>query len=202
MKVINCEQGSPEWFEARLGVPTASEFSAILSNGRGGAPSKTRRTYMLKLAAEKISNNQSHLWAGNEHSQRGHEDEPVARELYEVITGNKVEQVGFVTNGIAGCSPDGLVGDEGGVEIKSKLGHLHLDIMFSNEVPSEHMAQILGSMWITGRKWWDFVSYSEGLPVFIKRVYRDEDEVKRIEKAVQEFNEELQHMIEKVRAYK
>lgn len=199
-RIINCAQGTREWFEARLGIPTASNFSAIMTNGKGGKESKTRRTYMLKLLAERMMQEvtENH---NNAHMERGHEHEPLARGAYQFKTGNIVEQVGFVRIEDAGYSPDGLIGEDGAVEIKSKLPHLHLDVVVSNEVPREHMTQIMGGLWVTGRKWCDFVSYCPRLPLFVKRVHRDEKEIEKIALAVAEFNRDLDHLHDRITAW-
>lgn len=191
LEIIPCEQGSPEWHEARAGIVTASELDNVLANGRGGAPSKTRRTYMLKLAGEILTGQVGQLWAGNEHTERGHALEPEARALYAFQTDADPKLVGFMRRGRAGASPDSLLGDDGLLEIKTKLPHLQLAVLLADEVPSEHIPQLQGQLWVSGRKWVDFVSYWPGLPLFIKRVYRDEQYIEQLARAVAEFNNEL-----------
>jgi hypothetical protein len=122
IEIHNFEQGTNEWFAARRGIPTASNFADIISRGRGGSTSKMRRTYMLKLLGERITGGLQQNFT-NAHTARGHEHEDLAREAYMWQTDNHVEQVGFIVDYElgAGCSPDGLVDDNGSVEIKSKL---------------------------------------------------------------------------------
>lgn len=197
IEVFDCEQGSPEWFASRLGIPTASEFDTVMARGKGGGESKTRRTYLLKLAGERLTGAPMDSYT-NAHMQRGQEMEAEARNLYEMMQDVEPERVGFVRNGAAGASPDSLVGMHGLLEIKTKLAHIQLDVILSDEVPSEHKAQLQGQLWVTGRQWVDFVSYWPGLPPFVKRVFRDEDYIKRISAEVAAFNLDLEEIIARV----
>lgn len=201
MEILTMEQGTPEWFEARRGLVTASEFSTVLAKGRGGAESKTRTTYMRKLAGEIITGEPMETFSNN-HMERGKAMEPEARSAYELLRDVEVQPVGFVRNvGLgAGCSPDGLVGDHGGVEIKTKMPHLMIECYDRGDVcPPEHLAQVQGSMWITGRAWWDFVAYWPGMPLFHVRVERDEAYIEELAQEVRAFNLQLDRMVEKIR---
>jgi len=192
-RIIDVEQGTVEWFQARLGIPTASKFKDVMSPWRAkGTHGAARRTYMLTLLAERLSGQVAPHWT-NEHTARGHEDEPKARDSYQFETGAEVNQVGFVMDDFlcAGFSPDGLVGDDGIIEIKSKLGHLHLGVMLDDCVPKDHVAQCQGGLLITGRQWCDFISYSAGLPLFVRRIERDEEMISAMKVAIMLFNEEL-----------
>lgn len=200
VQIINCEQNSPEWYEARRGVPTASEFASIMSNGRGKNESLTRRTYLNKLAGEIITGELTEQ-ATTFHMERGKIMEDEARKLYSFMTDCDPQVVGFVRNEVAGASPDRLIGDNGGLEIKTKLPHLQIDVLRRDELPEEHKAQVHGSMWVTEREWWDFVSYWPTLPIFVKRVYRDEEYIKQIADAVIVFNDELAAVVESIRNY-
>ena len=184
------EQGEPEWYQVRAGIPTASMYSALLAKGEG----KTRRTYMLKLAGEVLTGEPMDNYS-NAHMERGHVHEPVARENYAFLMGVEPEQVGFIRNGDTGASPDSLVGTDGLLEIKSKLAHLQLDVLLRDEMPSEHTLQVQGQLWVAERAWCDFVSYCPKLPLFVKRVYRDEPTIQKIAKAVDEFNAELREIV-------
>lgn len=197
IEVFNMPQGSEEWFVARRGIVTASEFGTLLMSGRGGGDSKTRRTYMLKLMGERLTGDPMYHYS-NDHMERGHEHEPDARSLYAFQTDLEPQPVGFIKNGSVGCSPDSLVGDKGMLEIKSKLAHLHLDVLLGDAVPNEHMAQIQGQLWVAEREWCDFVSYCPKLPLFVKRVERDEAFIERIRKAVDLFERELVTIMEAV----
>ena len=194
IQILNMKQGTPEWHAARLGIPTASCFADVISKGRGNAESARRRTYMLKILAERITGELPDNWT-NEHTQRGHEDEPKARGAYEFQTDNKVQEVGFIIDHElkAGYSPDGLVGDDGTAEIKSKLAHLHLDCLLKDKMPKEHEAQVQGGLLVSGREWCDYIGYSRGrnLPLFIKRVERDEKMIEKIREGIIAFNAEL-----------
>jgi predicted phage-related endonuclease len=201
LHIIDCEQGTPEWFASRLGLPTASEFSTVMASGKGGGESKTRATYMKKLAGEIITGEQMDSYS-NAYMERGKVMEAEARELYSMVTDLTPERVGFMRREIAGASPDSLVGDVGLLEIKTKLAHLQIEVLESDKVPSEHIAQLQGQLWISGREWVDFVSYWPGLPIFIKRVTRDQPYIDGIEKAVIAFNHELYALVSRIKDYK
>lgn len=201
LQIFNCIQGTPEWYAARAGIPTASEFDTVMAKGRGGGDSKTRRTYMLKLIGERLT--KEPMWSySNEHMERGKAMEDEARDLYQMIAEVECEQVGFLRRGDAGCSPDSLVGENGMLEIKTKLPHLQLDCILYDELPSEHRAQCQGQLWIAEREWVDFVSYWPGLPLFAKRVFRDEDYIARLAEAVRVFNAEMEETIAKIQQYR
>lgn len=194
LEIIDCEQNSEEWLSARMGIPTASAFSDVLAKGEG----KTRRTYMLKLAGEIITGEPMEAFT-NGHTERGHAMEDEARDLYTFQTGASLQRVGFVRNGAVGCSPDSLIGDDGGLEIKTKLPHLLIDVILKDKCPSEHVAQVQGSMWVTGRKWWDLVIYWPGIPLFVKRVMRDEAYIQTLATEVDRFGVELADVVSQVR---
>lgn len=201
LQIFNCEQGTPEWYAARLGIPTASEFDTVMAKGKGGGESKTRRTYMLKLAGERITMQPMYSYS-NDHMERGKEMEGEARDLYAMVSEVEPVQVGFLRRGEAGASPDSLIGDNGMLEIKTKLAHLQLECLLDDELPSEHKAQCQGQLWIAEREWVDFVSYWPGLPLFVRRVFRDDVYIKQIETAVGVFNGELAQLIDRVRQYR
>ena len=202
LEIFNCDQGSDEWFACRAGIPTASEFSTVQAKGRGGGESVTRRKYMLTLAAERIAGPSPFDRYTNGAMQRGHDYEDEARDMYSLITGNEPEQIGFMRRGDVGFSPDSLIGDDGLLEIKTKIYPLHLDCLLKDEVPSEHIAQIQGGLWVSGRQWLDFTSYSPGLPIFVKRVSRDEPYIARLKVEVEQFNSELAELVERIQQYK
>lgn len=190
IQIFDCEQGTPEWYACRLGIPTASEFSTVLAQGRGGGESKTRRTYMLKLLGERLTGEPAYSYS-NDHMERGKEMEDEARQMYAFLTDLDPQRIGFIRAATAGASPDSVVGDDGLLEIKTKLAHLQLDVLLGGTMPSEHVAQIQGQLWVSDRKWVDFVSYWPKLPLFRLRVYRDEAYIKRLADAVDVFNAEL-----------
>lgn len=199
LQIFNCDQNSAEWIAARAGVVTASEFSTVMAKGKGGGESVTRRKYMLTLTGERIAGASPFERYTNAGMDRGHEYEEPARDLYSLVKGNDVTRVGFMRRSDVGYSPDGLIGSDGLLEIKTKLYHLHLECLLRDEVPSDHKAQCQGGLWVSGRDWLDFVSYSPGLPLFIKRVHRDEAYIARIKVEVDEFLSEMFEMIEQVK---
>ena len=202
LQIFTCEQNSEEWYAARSGIVTASEFSTVLAKGRGGGESVTRRKYMLTLAGERIAGPSPFDRFSNAAMERGHAYEEEARDMYSLITGNDVERVGFMRRGDVGYSPDGLIGENGLQEIKTKIYPLHLECLLSDAVPSEHVAQVQGGLWVSGREWLDFVSYSPGLPLFVKRIHRDEAYIKVLAKAVEDFNTELAALVERINGYR
>ncbi len=117
MEIIDCDQGSETWFQSRLGIPTASEFSTVLAKGKDGGKSLTRKTYLMKLAGEILTGEPMESYS-NQHMERGKEQEAEAREAYELMKDVDCQQVGFIRNGDRGCSPDSLIGSEGALEIK------------------------------------------------------------------------------------
>lgn len=183
-----------------MGIPTASMFGTVLAKGKtAGSASVTRRAYIMKLAGEIITGQPMDNFY-SEHTERGHEQEPIARDLYALQTGNQYEQVGFVKEGRRGCSPDCLVGDDGGAEIKSRLAHIQAELLCNGEVPPAHTPQLQGSMWVCKRKWWDFVSFCPKMPLFVCRVMRDEGFIQRLATEVDKFNAELDEAVAQIRA--
>ena len=196
MQIFDCEQGSPEWFACRMGIPTASQFGTVMASGRGGGESKTRRTYMLKLAGEILTGEPMESFS-NSHTDRGHEMEPQARSFYAMQRDVDPELIGFIRSGDKGASPDGMIGADGMLEIKTKLPHLLLDVIMRGEFPSDHRAQCQGQLWVAEREWVDLICYWPKMPSFIIRAYRDEEYIKQISDAVDQFNEELAAIVER-----
>jgi hypothetical protein len=197
-EIINCEQGSVAWFECRKGIPTASEFHTVMAKGEG----KTRRAYMLKLAGEIITGAVTDGYS-NGHMERGKEMEAEARAEYEFMTDRTVESVGFIRNGRAGASPDGLIlSRQSLIEIKTKLPHVLIDVILKGDLPSDHRAQCQGALWIAEKDHLDFVAYWPGLPLFIKPVFRDDDYIANLAGEVARFNDELDAVVERVRSYR
>ena len=177
MKIVNVKQGTPEWFTARAGIPTASAFDKIITP-KTGKPSSQQFGYICELIADRIMGGPPEgieSWTSRA-VQYGIDTEPEARAYYELHTDYKVQQVGFVTtdDGTAGCSPDGLVGDDGGLELKCPMAKTHVEYLLKGELPDAYKCQVHASLLITGRKWWDFCSYCIGFPPFIIRVKPDD----------------------------
>lgn len=199
IQIIDCDQGTPEWYAARLGIPTASEFSTVMAKGKDGGKSVTRKTYMLKLAGEILTGEPMESYS-NQHMERGKEQEAEARDMYAFMSDADPTQVGFVRNGDKGCSPDSLIGADGGLEIKTALPHIQVERLLKGDLPAEHRHQVQGSMWVTDRQWWDFVSYCPRLPLLIVRVPRDDGFIATLAGAVKEFNSELASVVDAIRS--
>jgi hypothetical protein len=199
IEIIDCEQNSSDWFAARMGIPTASEFSTVMAKGRDGGASVTRAKYLRTLAADILRGFPEEESYTNVHMERGKAQEDEARQLYALIKSVAPQRVGFVKDGRKGCSPDSLVGEDGGLEIKTALGHIQIERLMLNRLPPEHKAQVQGSLWVSGRKWWDFVSYSPGLDPLIVRVERDEEYIAQLAAAVSAFNDELDAIVQSIR---
>jgi hypothetical protein len=200
MRLVECEQGSEEWLKARLGVPSASNFSKLIT--MKGTLSTQAKAYVDALVAETITGESTYVKV-TDAMQRGTELEPYARERYFYETGNSVEEVGFCLHDDyqAGASPDGLIGEDGGLEIKCPLGGTMVSYLRVGRLPSKYWQQVQGCLHITGRKWWDFMAYHPDMKPLIVRVERDEafiaalnalliDVVKEIESLVKQCSEE------------
>lgn len=199
MIIIDAPQGSEEWHLARAGLATASEFSSVLAKGQG----KTRLAYLRRVVAERLTGKPVETYR-NGHMDRGNEQEPLARAAYEALTGDLVEQVGFVRHDslMAGCSPDCLIGTDGAVEIKCVLPTVQLETLLCGQYPPEHKAQIQGVMWITGRVWVDFVSFSPDMPehlrTYVFRAQRDDPYITQLAAEVKVFLDEVDQLITKL----
>lgn len=202
MQILTLDQGTPEWHAARLGIVTMSELKTLLVKGKGpGGFGTGAMSYMHQLIGERITGEPSDAFQGNAHTQRGHELEPVARELYFEATGlPRLEQVGIILNHGVGYSPDCLVDSNGLVEIKTKLPKYQIELLLADELPQEHVAQCQGGLWVSEREWIDFVSYWPGMPLFVKRTYRDETLIRTIAERVEAFYEELERRMTMVMA--
>jgi hypothetical protein len=198
---IDCAQNSPEWLASRIGIPTASRFATVLALGRDKkSPSVTRREYLYKLAGEIITGQPTESYT-NGYMERGHKVEPEARAAYAFIRDVDPAPVGFVRNGRAGASPDSLIGGDGLLEIKSKAPHLWIEAMMRDDFPPDHVAQVQGQLWVTEREWCDLVVYFPGMPLQIYRAQRDAAYLARLAGAIDAFNEELDCIVARVRAY-
>lgn len=200
-RIIPCRQGTDEWFRARLAVPTASQFQCLLAQGRGGGESKTRRTYLLKLACEAVTGEPQEAFSNGD-TERGHYYESDARDRYVMRTDAECEEVGFIVNrdGTAGGSPDSLVGRDGVLEIKTKRAHLLAEILLGDaKALEEHKAQCQGLLWVAEREWCDLVVYWPKMPLFVHRWHRDEAYIKRLAECVERFREDLDATVAQLR---
>ena len=183
MRVSNFEQGSQEWLQSRLGKPTASNFGKLITPT--GKPSASAESYINELIAQRITGELPEFFK-SEAMERGNELEPHAKASYEFTHDVEVVEVGLCLHDEfeCGASPDGLIGEDGGIEIKCPLPHTHVAYLRAGEVPSKYIPQIQGCMWITGRKWWDFMSYHPAMENLIVRVERDDAYIKKLADAV------------------
>lgn len=202
IEVLDFEQGSAEWVKARLGIPTASNFAIVMrQKGKAADGSSAQRMdYLHKLAGEIITGEPMETYS-NQHMERGKEQEADARAMYAFMKDAEPRQVGFIRNGHKGASPDSLVADDGGLEIKTALPHIQIARLRTGTLPPEHKAQVQGNIWVTDRVWWDFVSYCPKLPLFVTRVYRDQQYIDHMAECVDIFNQELAQLVDYVRRY-
>ena len=197
------EQRTEDWFAARLGKVTASRVADILAKTKSGY-SASRDNYMAQLICERLTNTQAESFT-NAAMQWGTEQEPFARAAYEVAKGVLVEEEGFVPHPVitmAGASPDGLIGDDGLVEIKCPNTATHIETLLNQAVPAKYITQMQFQMACTGRKWCDFVSFDPRMPektrLFIKRVERDNGFIAEMEKEIIKFLSELGRKVEQL----
>lgn len=201
MRVVDCQPYDAKWWEVRRGVPTASEFGSIITPKKAEFAAAAK-TYACKLIADKYDGNYGpqsdfQTWAMRE----GHRVEPEARAFYEFQRGLDVQQVGFIFDDQErfGCSPDSLVGDDGGLEVKHPEAKTHVQWLLAGGIPAEHKPQVHGCMIVTGRDWWDFLSYVPNFPKLLVRVERD-DYTKKLEECLEEFWPMYQEMLKRVEA--
>lgn len=197
MIILDCEQGTPEWDNARLSIPTSSKFKDIITTK--GTISKTRKKYLYIKAGERISGEKRETYK-NGFMDKGHERENESRELYEFVNDVKVKQVGFCffdEKKEFGCSPDGLVGEDGGFENKNAEADIQLERLEEGWTGMEHYQQVQGNLYVTGRKWWDLVSYSRGLQPLTIRFERDEEFIKKLAIEIKIFNNDIEKLVKK-----
>ena len=197
------EQKTAEWFAARNGKVTASRVADVVAKTKTGY-STSRDNYMAQLVCERMTGTQADSFNSSA-MQWGTDTEPFARAAYEAAMDVLVSETGFIihpTISEAGASPDGLVGDDGLIEIKCPNTATHIETLLSERVPAKYITQMMWQMTCTGRKWCDFVSFDprmpEGLQIFIKRVEFHDSIVKGLESEVKEFLTELETKIVKL----
>ena len=199
VEVLHCAQGQPEWFAARMGLPTASEFHTVMAKGKDGGRSLTRDAYMRKLAGEVLTEEPAPEGYSNGFMERGKLLESEARAMFAFMHDVEPEIVGFIRNGKKGASPDSLVGLRSGLEIKTAIPAVQIERLQQNRLPPEHVAQVQGTLWVAERDTWHFMSYCPKLPPLIVEVRRDETYIKRLSEAVDAFNEELDNLVASIR---
>jgi putative phage-type endonuclease len=201
------EQGSPEWFAQRLGKVTASRVADVIAKTKTGY-STSRDNYMAQLVCERMTNTVAESFT-NAAMEWGTTQEAYARAAYEAHADVLVDEVAMITHPTieaAGASPDGLVGDDGQLEIKCPNTATHIDTLLTQTVPGKYITQMQWQMACTGRQWTDFASFDPRLPtelqLFVKRVPRDDAYIQMLEKEVIQFLIELDGKIKKLNELK
>ncbi|WP_028970127.1 lambda exonuclease family protein [Sphingomonas sp. URHD0057] len=196
---IHCDfdQGSDRWLQARCGMLTASEFDRILTPTLKIADNVKARSHLWEMAAQRISRYVEPQYISDA-MLRGQEDEIKARAEYSKRYG-EVDVCGFVTNNrwgfTLGCSPDGLVGDDGMIEVKSRCQKYQVETICANAMPDDYLLQVQGELLVTQRKWCDFISYSGGLPMIVIRVFPDEAVQSAIVDAAAKFESRINEVV-------
>lgn len=203
--MMDIEQGSEEWFQVRCGRVTASRIADLMAKTKTGWGA-ARATYKAQLLTERLTGEVAPSFS-NSAMQWGTETEPMARDAYQFITMDTVEQTGFAIHPDiegAGASPDGLVGKDGLIEIKCPNSATHIETLKSEKIADKYIKQMQWQMACTGRQWCDFMSFDPRLPeelqVWIKRVERDDEMIAEIEGAVRDFLAELQSDIDTLKS--
>ncbi len=202
MKIIDCIQQSPEWWQARRGIPTASEFSRIITPKKMEL-SAAADGYICELIGDlhRLTPPEPFQRAPSRAIQNGIDTEPEARNWYSLEHGCDVQQVGFclMDDGRFGCSPDGLIDAQGGLELKCPEPKTQVEYLLAGTLPDAYKAQVHGSLIVTGRAWWDFMSYCPGLKPFLVRVTQDKY-TEALRAALEVFWTRYQELLEKVKA--
>lgn len=200
MLIVDIPQGSDEWLTERAGNVSASNFHKIVTGSGKATTGKTRETYLYKLAAERITGKYEATFK-NDAMERGNLLEDEARSLFEERHGLFVAQVGLIYLDEArqiSASPDGLILDNSGVEIKCPLSSTHIRYLDRDELPSIYKQQVQGCMWVAQRETWHFMSYHPDMMPFVKQVHRDDEYIKKLSDAVLDFNNQLNELVEKI----
>lgn len=205
MPIVRCEQNTSEWLHWRCGRITASRMGDVVSKRkRGTGELAIREKYRMDLVCERLTGKVAEhvVTPAMDH---GHESEPRARAAYEIGTGAMIEQVGFIIHEnmyFSGASPDSLVEEDGGLEVKAPNTSTHVEWMIEGIVPEKHRPQMYWNMACSGREWWDFLSFDDRLPegirAFVCRLDRDEKIIAEMEYAAMEFNAEIEAICEKL----
>jgi putative phage-type endonuclease len=201
------EQRTEEWFKARLGKVTASKVADVMAKTKTGV-SASRANYLSDLVVERLTRQQAEFYQ-NDAMQWGTDTEPQARMAYEAHKKVLVDEEGFIDHpSIAnfGCSPDGLIGVDGLIEIKCPNSKTHIDTLLSGKAPSKYIPQMQTQMAVTGRQYCDFVSFDPRLPedlqLFIVRVDRDNEYITKLEEEVVAFLNEVEETVTKLKGLK
>jgi len=185
--IRDIEQGTPEWKALRCAIPTASNYGMIYT--KTGKASTQAKGYMYKLLAEHLAGPAEDSYT-NEWIERGKVLEGEARDNYAFMRDCEPDEVAFCykdEDKLTGCSPDALIGDDGLLEIKCPAPHTHVKYLLDGGLPTDYFAQVQGQLWVTGRKWCDFVSYHPDMKSLIVRVDADLEWQAGLEKALNKF---------------
>lgn len=200
------DQRTDEWFLARIGKVTASRVADLMAKTKSGPSAASRANLMADLICERLTGQRQEGFTSAA-MQWGTDTEPQARAAYEFMTDAAVVETGLCLHPVIadfGASPDGLVGDDGLLEIKCPNSAAHIETLLIGEAPAKYNAQMQAQMSCTGREWCDFVSFDPRLPadmqIFIKRVHRDEDFIWKMEAEVSAFLTELTQKLDALRA--
>lgn len=197
--IIECDQRSDEWFSAICGNVGASGISNIITTK--GEPSKSRTDYMMTLAAERITG-RGEVGFTTQAMLNGIEREAEARTLFELAHGVEVKQVGLIYKDdrkLCHCSPDGLIDENGGYEVKNPISKTHVKYLLSNTLPTEYFCQVQFSLFVSEREYWWFMSHYPGLKPLILKVERDEKWIEKCEAELERFNQELAELVKKIK---
>lgn len=206
MKIIECNQRSATWFQAHCGIVTASSMTAVMAYTQKGEPKAERKTYFRQKLAELLTGIAIQDNYVSREMLEGIEKEPLGISAYEHQERTMVEAVGFALSDDVerlGCSPDGLVGEDGGVEGKCPKPGTHLQYVLDGCIPEIYLPQIKTCVFVTGRKWWDFFSFSPEVPkplqLMVIRYERNQADMDLIAEHTAKFNGEIDAAVERLR---
>jgi len=198
---VNAPQGTAAWLQERAGFATASRLADVMAKIKTGEAA-SRANYRAELVAQRLTGQVQESFT-NAAMTHGTETEPFARAAYEIKFGTIVNECGFIHHPViewSGASPDGLIDQDGLIEIKCPNTATHIDYLLKGVVPAKYQPQMLWQMACTGRKWCDFASYDPRMPeelqLFVVRFNRDDEKIKEAETAVIEFLNEVQQTVE------
>jgi len=197
--ILDVPQGSPEWHKGRLGILTSSVMQCLLVDGKHKSGLGAGAfTLMHELIGERFTGESADTFGGNAHTARGHEWESAARDALANRLDVQIDTCGLILNHGCGYSPDGIIGDKGLAEIKTKLPKFQIEVILAGVLPSEHVAQCQSGLWISEREWLDFASYWKGMPLFHIRVYRDEATIKKLADRARIFYEVMEERTQQI----
>lgn len=207
MRLVNVQQGTASWLQARVGLITASRMGDVMAKPKRGTEELAcRRNYKMELVCERLTGRAADHYVSRD-MEWGTENEPFARSAYEVMAETLVDEVGLALHPImdfSAASPDGLVGDNGAIEIKAPKTATHFEWRLAGVVPDEHQDQMMWVMACAQREWCEFISFDprppQGLRFFVSRLHRDEKRIAEMEYEVIAFNQEIDDMCKRLGA--